>query len=104
MHTLNPYTYLRIPTSVSDIAFPFSVQLPAASNQPSLPLQEGGSYLFPEPNLKPSTPHAMQGADIVADLGPLLKKKGFSIDNKMFINISMGQVCSRAKRKQLVTC
>ena len=46
----------------------------------------------------------MQGADIVADLGPLLKKKGFSIDNKMFINISMGQVCSRAKRKQLVTC
>jgi len=35
-------------------------------------------YLFP-------------GADIVGDIDPLLKKKGFTIDNGQFVNISMGQ-------------
>jgi len=35
-------------------------------------------YLFP-------------GADIVGDLEPLMKKKGFTIENGQFVNISMGQ-------------
>jgi len=35
-------------------------------------------YLFP-------------GADVVKDIEPILKKKGFSIENKQFRNISMGQ-------------
>jgi len=35
-------------------------------------------YLFP-------------GADIVGDIDPLLRKKGYSVENGQFINISMGQ-------------
>ena len=31
------------------------------------------------------------GADVVSDLDPLLKKKGYSVENGLFINISMGQ-------------
>mmetsp|Transcript_31209 Transcript_31209/g.79123 ORF Transcript_31209/g.79123 Transcript_31209/m.79123 type:complete len:3875 (-) Transcript_31209:127-11751(-) len=31
------------------------------------------------------------GADIVGDIDPLLKKKGFTIENGQFVNISMGQ-------------
>ena len=31
------------------------------------------------------------GADIVGDIDPLLKKKGYSIENGQFVNISMGQ-------------
>ncbi len=31
------------------------------------------------------------GADVASDLDQLLKKKGYSVENSVFINISMGQ-------------
>ena len=48
-------------------------------------------YLFP-------------GADIVADLEPLMKAKGFTIENGKFVNISMGQGQEKVAVQALDRC
>jgi len=44
------------------------------------------------------------GADIVGDLDPLLRKKGFTVENGQFINISMGQGQEPVAEKALERC
>ena len=44
------------------------------------------------------------GADVVSDLDPLLKKKGYSVENGLFINISMGQGQESVAEEALERC
>jgi len=55
----------------------------------------------------PQTPaffYLFAGADVVSDLDPLLKKKGFSVENGRFINISMGQGQEPVAEEALERC
>ena len=44
------------------------------------------------------------GADVVSDLDPLLKKKGYSVENGLFINISMGQGQEEVAQEAIERC